>query len=1580
MPRWFLVAVLTVVVSCLARAEDVVDRFAQAPPEFSPVPIWWWSGDPVTPEGVTWQLERMAAGGIHNVIVLNLAPSGPLYGSAPDEPPFLSEDWWALFGHAVAECERLGVRMWFYDQLGFSGAGLQARLVRDHPEFRGVTLERAFEDVEGPANVEIAAPPTGTALAAFTARLARDAGEAAPAQWVWDPAAGEGEVRRYFRNTFLLLRVPEAARVRISADNGYVLYVNGEKVGEESVYDESGWRHAEAYDITGLLRVGENVIAAEGINLGGPGGLILEAERDGEVFLASGETFRMSAEPAANWVEPGFDDHGWGAAVALGSPPVAPWGGISGLRTVGGRGLGTRLEQVQPVPDAIQEGVLRVEVPAGRHRVMLFYTAPGGFDYQNPAAGAALIDVVHGEMERRFGAKLGKSIAGSFQDEFPAVPRFSMRMPAVFRERMGYDLLAVLPALYDDVVDRFGDPAGPDTVQVRCDANDIAAALNEEAFFIPLHEWHERYGMLCGYDQTVRNADPLRGEQYYVDYFKTQRHYSVPGNDMDGDIKPHQSIADLYQRPRVWMEAFHSSGWGQTMEETAVLLHPWVVEGATLFNPHAIYYSIHGSYWEWAPPDTGWRQPYFAHYRQLADYVARLTYALASGRHVVRVGLLHPASTVHAYSGFGSPAAQAREAQAAYWAVQAELRARRVDYLIVDEDSVLRGEIADGRLAVGDVALDTIVLPSSRVLRAETVARLRALTEQGGRVGVVGALPAQPADAARAPGFADDLQALLNAARTCADAAACADFVEEDVPPVAPERKPVLHRRLEGRDLFFVMSDEGTVADGHARWAINDRELWNTDAGRGAVMGVTLPGDGLPEMWDALTGTVAPIRNFERLGEATRVTLDLSATPAPLVALRPATEGIPVAVDSDLEILSIERTENGVDVVGLPRADALPDSARHTVRVAYADAAYEGSVPARAPVTLRVEGPLACSLEPTLDNHDGSFAWPPSGGTVPVEVRAFRYRPEMAGEDTAAWRAADYDDSEWDTVVASFGPRAAWTGPVDLPEGQKLDTLGAPPETGGPWEPVVYSLRLGIDEDRVFSSALGGKGRIPEEFIDLGQVRGRKVYLVRAVAVLPESASSGPLPAVLRVGGEAAKRAFLNGVPVVLDGESAARSQEGEVVLQPGANELVLAASRPHAGHLRLFYQFLPAGTRTATPEWIWSREPNPEHRTRFACTVALPEDAGVADAGMVAALGGLHQIYVNGARVADQGNFDAYFMSRAEHYDIKPFLRPGENVVEVIADDTGHPAGLFVDGLVTLADGTRVPFVSGPSWLTTPAGQPDAEPTPARTISGPAQGYMGDPAMLRLWTRPHPLPYAGWLADQPPPEAPFDRLVYARSTDAPPAAWYRFRVPPGATGLRLHLPEGARARLFINGTSPSLRGWDGVLTAALPDPDAPVRVAALRIESVPGYEAGAAVLEPVTFDVGPGRIPLGSWDELGLPHYSGGVVHEMTLSVNGTGGARWTLDLGRVRGSVEVEVNGEPCGTRIWHPYRFDVSDALAEGENQVTVKVYNTLGPHFGVGHPSAHVYKGHTQSGIFGPITLSRRAPVRLRLVKQ
>lgn len=1596
-PSYSIPAVLvTVFLLSPLRAEDLRSQFATPLPEFSPVPIWWWSGDRIERDRLRVELERIAAGGIHNAIVLNLAPSGPLYGSAADDPPFLSNEWWDLFGYALKEGKRVGVRLWFYDQLGFSGSGLQARVVRDHPEFRGISLLREVRDVTGPAEAEIRVPPGGTGLAGFLAASA-DAVDNGAAAWIWD-AAIDATAKRYFRRTFELKAPPTRAQLRITADNGYVAYINGIKVGEEAAtFAEAGWRSVERYDVARHLRAGKNVIAVVGDNLGGPGGVLVELgindrptkgqARTGvsprEWRIVSNGAFRVSVEAPKDWTTPAFDDSKWAAAHVIGAPPVAPWGAIAGIGAGAGArvSFGVRIEGVRNVTDKIADGVLRVSVPAGPHRVQLFYMTAGGFDYHNPAAGAALIDVVHGEMARRFGDELGKGIAGSFQDEFPPMPRFSKRFLDEFRKRCGYDLLERLPALYDDVTDHFGDPNGPTVVQVRCDANRVAAELCEEAFFIPLHKWHEKHHLLCGYDQTVRNADPIGGEGYYVDYFKTMRHYSAPGNDQGGDAKPHESIADLYERPRVWIEGFHSSGWGQTPEEIVTLLHPWLAEGSTLYDPHAIYYSTHGSFYEWAPPDTGWRQPYFADYKVLADYVSRLCYILTRGRHVADVAVVHPANTVHAFGGFAQPLPAAQRASSVYWAVQTSLLKERLDYIVIDEDSIQRAKVEDGVLTVGKARLRMLVLPATRVLGGGTMTKLAEFAAAGGAIVIVGESPRYVADRSiDAEKFAQLREAFVSKAIRFEDPSQTAATVIGKFGRDLTQRLPFIHRKVDDRDFYLVLSDDGTPPTMGAEWDINKRRLWENTAAKGGRMSVELGVDGIPEQWDAITGQVKPINSFRRADGHTWADVELAETPAPLIAVRPAKGDEPIAIESDLQIVDWKREADGkaVTVHAMPRLDetkAVPAEAK--TRITFADAAFEASRPATPPAKIDIPGPLACRLEPTCDNHYGDFAWPPSDGPMPVEVRAFKFREEGNGVDTSAWKSAEFNDENWETVIASYGPRAAWIGPLKREKDETFETMLPPADSSGKIHNVEYSPRLGINEDPIYPTALGGKGRVPEEFIDIGPVKAGDVYLVGTRVMVPGSADAKDgIPATLRVGGESKKRVFLNDEEVKFEADPAARVLRATVKLRPDGNELLVLASRATDGRLRLFYQFLPAEGVPPDAQWIWSSKPSPTGRTRFTKTINVTGE--VKSAAMVVALADVHRIQLNGKLVADQGNFEPYFMGRSERYDITKFVQPGENQLVIEANDTGPRIGLLLDGLIELKDGGEVPFASDASFGTAPAGNDAAATKPASILAGPAAGYLGETATLLLRPRPHPLPEAGWLLNQPPPSGVFAGLTFAADMLVPPPAWYRFVIPPGARTLNLRTP--GKVELYVNGMSVGLSSdKTGVYFAPLPEPQLPRRVAALRIESKLGFARGAAILAPITFDVGPGRIPLGSWDQLGLPHYSGAVAHSAQVALPEKASSRLILDLGRVRGTVEVLVNGAAVGKRLWHPYRFDITDAAKTGENTVEIRIFNTLGPHFGVGHPSWHVFENQTKSGIWGPISVSVVKPVELRLEK-
>src|SRR5512141_166946 len=142
-------------------AEDRVDLagvFADPPKSFSPVPLWWWSGEPLERKRLRWQLEQLAKGGVYNVCIINLAPASPWAYCLPDSPRFFSDDWWRMFRGVCEDARELGMYIWFYDQIGFSSATIHGTLIRERPEFRASWLRSAIgerpaagEEIRGPA-------------------------------------------------------------------------------------------------------------------------------------------------------------------------------------------------------------------------------------------------------------------------------------------------------------------------------------------------------------------------------------------------------------------------------------------------------------------------------------------------------------------------------------------------------------------------------------------------------------------------------------------------------------------------------------------------------------------------------------------------------------------------------------------------------------------------------------------------------------------------------------------------------------------------------------------------------------------------------------------------------------------------------------------------------------------------------------------------------------------------------------------------------------------------------------------------------------------------------------------------------------------------------------------------------------------------------------------------------------------------------------------------------------------------------------------------------------------------------------
>ncbi|HEU5352215.1 MAG TPA: alpha-L-rhamnosidase C-terminal domain-containing protein [Terracidiphilus sp.] len=127
------------------------------------------------------------------------------------------------------------------------------------------------------------------------------------ASWITHPTAPLREpLVLHFRRTLTLPAVPSNYIVRVSADNRFILYVNGRRVGSgPSRGDLTHWRY-ERYDLAPFLHAGQNLIATTVWNFGvyapiaqfsDRTAFLLESEADGDDSISTPNGWLVEADP-----------------------------------------------------------------------------------------------------------------------------------------------------------------------------------------------------------------------------------------------------------------------------------------------------------------------------------------------------------------------------------------------------------------------------------------------------------------------------------------------------------------------------------------------------------------------------------------------------------------------------------------------------------------------------------------------------------------------------------------------------------------------------------------------------------------------------------------------------------------------------------------------------------------------------------------------------------------------------------------------------------------------------------------------------------------------------------------------------------------------------------------------------------------------------------------------------------------------------------------------------------------------------------------------------------------------------------
>jgi alpha-L-rhamnosidase len=766
-----------------------------------------------------------------------------------------------------------------------------------------------------------------------------------------------------------------------------------------------------------------------------------------------------------------------------------------------------RLEASLGLLESLSDGHLEWSAPDGDWCVVAVYATQRGFNPLHPLSGARAIERLYAPFEARCADEIGRTLAVFFQDELDfgnSTPRWSSEVSNEFKLRKGYDLEPELAALWFDL--------GPRTQKLRIDYADVVTQLSEEHYFKPVFDWHERHGTLFGHDNLGR-GDMAEGHRAYGDYFRTMRWFSAPGTDdpyLQGPrrfagFKVNSSIAHLYGRPRVWNEGFYGSGWGVTPEQLLAALNEDFVYGATLFNPHAVYYTTFGGWWEWASPDFHFRQPYWPLTGPLWKYVTRLSFLLSSGCHQCDVAVLYPITDLEA--GFGG----AEETAAGF--------GRRamddgLDFDFIDFESLERAVVSGkshaadkshavgeshvfdnshgaGELRVAGGSYRALVFPAVRAVRHSSLVKALEFKRAGGVVIALGFAPTCTEQNGRDdPELAAMLEELFDGNIVADEVAALEylnnhlerDFVTDTANVCA------LHRMIDGLDAYFVFNRSNQRRHVTAQFRAK----------------------GQAELWDAWTGEARPAMVVTLEGSQQRIELILEPHAAQLVVFS---------------------------------QDAAPSLPTAQVEVSRR--------------MLEFPKNWQTQIVPILDNRHGDFRQPPEPTLVGPELRRFRHIEEAAEtretEANPVWAAPDLDDGIWQEVQAGYGPRFWRLGPVpttvDLEAlEQHLFTLeriepNLSLEFAGvrlAWSEYGFSERFGIEGDPLLKHWLTGphglKGQVPDEFIDVGEANpataGWQVYLWTSFDA-PRAET-----VTLTAGSRAAYRVWLEGQEVISQDQS----------------------------------------------------------------------------------------------------------------------------------------------------------------------------------------------------------------------------------------------------------------------------------------------------------------------------------------------------------------------------------------------------------------------------------------------------------
>ncbi len=435
-----------------------------------------------------------------------------------------------------------------------------------------------------------------------------------------------------------------------------------------------------------------------------------------------------------------------------------------------------------------------------------------GFTYldtMNHEAVREFIRVTHESYRKHFGKEFGKRVPGIFTDEPDhgetlqiqggetpgAQLAWTDKLPAIFRKRYGYNLIAHLPELVFDV-------DGKTVSQARYHYHDCATHLFVDAFARQIGEWCDRTHMQ--FTGHLMMEDSLWSQAARVGAcMRAYEHMQAPGMDMLTEnwrifatAKQVSSAARQFGRKWRLTETYGCTGWDFPFAGHKALGDWQAALGINLRAQHLSWYTMKGEAKRDYPAAIFYQSPWWNLYSKVEDYFARIHAVMTQGTEVRDLLVVHPVESMWVtFRKDMNQSPDTKQIEESFMRVTDSLLGGHVDFDYGDEELLSRHakitrKGGHAELHVGQAVYRGILVPSQITMRRTTLDLLKKFRAAGGSVVFVGrqashleALPSQDvADFARtcecveAPG-----EAMLKAVEPCARRVSITDAESREI-------------------------------------------------------------------------------------------------------------------------------------------------------------------------------------------------------------------------------------------------------------------------------------------------------------------------------------------------------------------------------------------------------------------------------------------------------------------------------------------------------------------------------------------------------------------------------------------------------------------------------------------------------------------------------------------------------------------------------------------------------------------------------------------------------------------------------